>query len=186
MLTGLPGESLYIPPPRRCGGLVLYLDLDGCLHPESVYLHPKFGPILWNAPGHELFEHVKLLEQVLEPYLDVCIILSTSWVPRYRGSLRRVLRRFTPSLRARVVGATYHSQMSMADFTNTAKGMQVWSDVLRRKPEAWIALDDDDKNWPAWCRDHLVRTDPYLGIGEASVLSELQAKLAEIFTPTTR
>ncbi|WP_166658340.1 HAD domain-containing protein [Paraburkholderia silvatlantica] len=28
----------------------------------------------------------------------------------------------------------------------------------------WVALDDDDEGWPAWCRDHLVRTDPELGI----------------------
>ncbi|MFC5431081.1 HAD domain-containing protein [Paraburkholderia denitrificans] len=55
--------------------------------------------------------------------------------------------------------------------------MQIWSDVLRRKPKAWLALDDDDSGWPEWCPDSLVRTDPDLGISEPAVLAELQAKL---------
>jgi hypothetical protein len=59
--------------------------------------------------------------------------------------------------------------------------MQVWSDVLRRKPSAWLALDDDCLDWPAWCREQLVRTDPMCGIAEPGVLAELKAKLERAF-----
>jgi hypothetical protein len=177
MLTGLLGEELYVPPPRCCGGVVLFVDFDGCLHPDSVYLHPKHGPFLRNAPRHHLFEHAPLLEEVLAPYPQVRIVLSTSWVRRYRGSIARVARRLTPSLQARVIGAAYHSRMDANAFGEAPRGVQIWHDVLRRRPAAWLAIDDDDKGWPASCLDNLVRTDPVLGISEPSVVSELQAKL---------
>lgn len=165
------------PPPRHTGGHLLMLDYDGVLHPESVYLLHKRGPVLLDAPGHRLFENCGLLEEVLEPYPEVRIVLSTSWVRRYRGSVRRVARRLTPTLQARVIGATYHSAMDPREFAAAPRGMQVWSDVLRRKPEAWLALDDDWLHWPAWCRENLVRTDEVLGISAPSVLAELKVKL---------
>ncbi|KWF99173.1 hypothetical protein WL95_00165 [Burkholderia cepacia] len=176
-MTGFPGPVLDVPPPRRMGGHVLFLDLDGCVHPDAVYEKPGSGPYLQGYPGHRLFEHCGLLEAVLEPYPDVRIVLSTSWVRRYRGSIRRVSRRLTPGLQARVVGATYHSKMDREAFAAAPRGMQVWQDVLRRKPTAWLALDDDDEGWPAWCRDNLVRTDPLLGISAPSVLAEFKSKL---------
>ncbi|WP_186052482.1 HAD domain-containing protein [Burkholderia gladioli] len=174
-----PEPTFHVPPPRHKGGRLIFLDFDGVLHPESVYLLHKRGPILLNAPGHRLFEHCVLLEQVLEPYPDVRIVLSTSWVRRYRGSIARVSNRLTPHLRARVVGATYHSGMDPEQFAAAPRGMQVWSDVLRRKPDAWLALDDDWLHWPAWCREQLVCTDPMLGISEPLVLEELKMKLAK-------
>lgn len=181
MLTGIPGPTFSVPSPRYMGGHVLMLDFDGVLHPESVYLLHRHGPTLMNAPGHKLFENCPLLEEVLGPYPDLRIVLSTSWVRRYRGSIQRVARRLSPGLQARVVGATYHSAMDPAEFAQAPRGMQVWSDVLRRNPEAWLALDDDYLHWPAWCREQLVRTDPMLGISEPSVLADLQTRLSAMY-----
>ncbi|MFG6728525.1 HAD domain-containing protein [Burkholderia pseudomallei] len=179
MLTGFPGPVLDVPPPRHMGGVVLYLDIDGVLNPESVYRSRKAGPWIFGAPGHRLFEHADLLADLLEPYPHVRIVLSTSWVRVYR-SVRKVARKLPPRLRSRVVGATYHSRMDPAEFVAAPRGMQVWADVLRRKPTDWLALDDDYLHWPAWCRDNLVRTDPMLGISEPGVLAELQTKLAKM------
>lgn len=176
MLTGLPGPAYRVPPPRCIGGRVLYLDYDGVLHPESVYVYPKLGPVLLNAPGHRLFEHCALLEEVLVPYPDVCVVLSTSWMRRYK-SLSHVVRRLTPTLRVRVVGATYHSRMDQTAFASAPRGMQIWSDVLRRMPMGWLALDDDYVHWPAWCREQLVRTDEVLGISAPPVLKEKLATM---------
>lgn len=69
--------------------------------------------------------------------------------------------------------------MDPEQFAAAPRGMQVWSDVLRRKPDAWLALDDDWLHWPAWCREQLVCTDPMLGISEPLVLEELKMKLAK-------
>jgi hypothetical protein len=166
--------------PRRRGGTVLYLDFDGVLHPEEVWRYRGSGPYVASPPGHQVFEHAALLERCLEPYPAVRIVLSTNWVLVF-GSVRKVARRLPPGLRERVIGATFHRQMDAAWFRSIPRGMQVWGDVCRREPDAWLALDDDDAGWPAGCRDHLVRTDPVLGIGAPAVLVELQARLAAIY-----
>ncbi|WP_349678414.1 hypothetical protein [Polaromonas sp. UBA4122] len=56
--------------------------------------------------------------------------------------------------------------------------MQVWSDVVRRQPRDWIAVDDDFLHWPAWCRDKYVRTHEHEGISDPAVESELRQRLA--------
>jgi len=166
--------ALYFPDAQRLHDMHIF---DGVLHPDSVFLHPRYGPTLRGCDGHSMFEHVELLEDVLAPYPEVRIVLSTSWVRRYRGSLVRVARGLTPGLRRRVVGATFHSAMSAVEFGQMSRGMQVWQDVMRRKPSVWIALDDYE-HWPEWCAEHLVRSDPVLGISEPAVLAELRSKLA--------
>ena len=160
---------------------MLYCDFDAVLHPQSVFVKPRVGPFLFNTPGHRLFEHVLLLESTLAQYPDVQIVLSTSWVRRYRGSIARVTRQFTPALRARVIGATYHSAMDAIAFADVPRGMQIWSDVLRRRPSSWLAIDDDEEGWPGWCRDRLVKTHDMFGISEPSVLAELRSKLQSTF-----
>lgn len=55
--------------------------------------------------------------------------------------------------------------------------MQVWSDVLRRRPRDWLAVDDDFLHWPAWCRDKYVRTHEQKGLSEPTVLEEFRVKL---------
>lgn len=34
----------------------------------------------------------------------------------------------------------------------------------RRKPQDWLAIDDDAEDWPAWCLDKFVRSDPEYGL----------------------
>lgn len=177
----LPGEpSFRIPPPRHMGGHVLYLDFDGTLMPHNVRVRAGRGPYVASPPGHRLFENARLLEDVLMPYPSVKIVLSTSWVRAYR-SVHKVARRLPEGLRGRVVGATWHSGMDDDFFRVASRGLQVWADVVRRRPAAWLAIDDDDSGWPAWCCDHLVRTDEVLGISAPVVLAELQEKLQAMF-----
>jgi hypothetical protein len=175
-------ESLSSPvqrTPRGRDELVLYLDFDGVLHHEDVYWTPRRGAYIKPA-GHTLFEHAPLLEKVLGPYPEVRIVLSTSWVRVY--SCDKSAKRLPPGLRSRVIGATFHSDMNEAAFANKARGIQVFEDVCRRCPRAWLALDDDDFNWPSWCRENLVHTHDELGIGEPTVLAELKAKLERMHT----
>jgi hypothetical protein len=68
--------------------------------------------------------------------------------------------------------------MDAAAFEREPRGMQVWQDVLRRRPAAWVALDDDYVDWPTHCVQHLVRTHPVLGITQPTVLAALREKLA--------
>ncbi|MFL9898960.1 HAD domain-containing protein [Paraburkholderia fungorum] len=169
-----------VPPPAATGGFALYLDFDGVLHPENVHMRPGKGPYIESPLGHKLFENVGLLEKVLLPYPDLRVVLSTSWVRVYR-SVARVARKLPPELRARVVGATFHEDMDAELFKQAPRGMQIWADVLRRKPDNWLAVDDDYLHWPTWCRDKLVRTHEVLGISAPVVLAELRAKLAAMY-----
>ena len=160
---------------KGTGALVLYLDYDGVLHHENVRWHPRIGAYLSAPDGYVLFQHAELLERLLTPYPDVQIVLSTSWVRRY--GCTKAAKNLRPALRSRVIGATFHSRMDEQQFAEAPRGMQVWSDVLRRKPRDWLALDDDWLHWPKWCLDKYVRTHEHEGISEPAVLQELKAKL---------
>lgn len=163
-------------PRRGRGELVLYLDFDGVLHHENCLYHPRKGPYLCAPAGHTLFQHVPLLQELLFPYPDVRIVLSTSWVRRY--GFRRTARLLGPSLCARAIGTTFHSRMDEQEFSALARGMQVCGDVYRRRPRDWMALDDDAQDWPEGCIDKLVHTDGVMGIGVPEVMERIREKLA--------
>lgn len=166
--------------PAGRGDKVLYLDYDGVLHPEDVYRHPKRGIYLWAGyAGHQLFENCHHLIEALAPYPDVQIILSTSWV-RVLGYSRA--RAYLPeSLSQRVVGATFHSAMPRDIFAEMSRPNQVLGDIARRKPAAWLAIDDVVEGWPPETLKCFVPSHPVLGCGEANVLNNLKCKLAENF-----
>jgi hypothetical protein len=171
--------------PAGEDALVLYLDFDGVLHHENVLWHPRKG-VYMDAPGHELFEHAQLLEEVLMPYPQVRIVLSTSWVRQY--GFTGTAKRLPPAVRARAIGATFHSRLRTAgieySFAMLPRGLQVVSDAVKRKPFDWLALDDDYRDWPVGSLDKLVRTDPQQGISAPAVLAELREKLARLGSPS--
>ncbi|TXH88784.1 MAG: hypothetical protein E6Q78_09980 [Rhodoferax sp.] len=116
-----------------------------------------------------------VLEQCLAPYPDVRIVLSTNWVRRMgyvyaRSALSKTLRR-------RVVGATFHTQMDRREFKHLTRAEQVLCDVQRRCPRWWLALDDDGEGWPQAVANHLVLTDGVLGLGNPSTVAQLNAAL---------
>lgn len=151
------------------GQPVLYLDFDGVLHPEDVYRHPRRGIFIGpKGAGHTLFQHAGLLQELLQPYPDVGIVLSTSWVRVLSFSQAR--RRLPSALSERVVGATYHSSMDVVVFAAMERGHQVLADVGRRRPGRWVALDDDGEGWPESVRARLVLTDPLDGLAAPAVL----------------
>jgi hypothetical protein len=176
MMARWPGEPRTVKPPAGRGQPVLYLDFDGVLHHEDVWWDPGRGATM-NAHGHRLFEHVPLLEELLQPWPEIKIVLATSWVRQYGFS--GASKRLGPTLRARCVGSTWHTGMRGNEwsFVRLPRGVQVVQDVQRRQPAAWVAVDDDHGDWPAQFEAHLVRSNPVLGIGHPPVLAELRAKL---------
>lgn len=158
-------------------GLVLYLDFDGVLHHEDVWWHPRRGAYV-KPPGFTLFAHAPLLAYQLRSYPEVRIVLSTSWVPVRRFSEAK--KRLPQELRERVIGSTFHTRMNRELFDNLSRGMQVWSDVQRRKPADWFALDDN-LDWPEHCRDKLILTDPVLGISAAGIDAQIRDHLERLY-----
>lgn len=177
--------------PRVAGGKVLYLDFDGVLHHEDVRTGKGgifFGPEA-RETGHKhvLFEHCHLLESLLEPYPDVRVVLSTTWA-KVQG-FTRAKKRLTPELEARVVGSTFHSGMDRFLFAEASRGMQIWSDVCRRTPVTWLAIDDDVFGWPEWCRERLIPTPGDLGLSDPAVFKDAVEKFESAFaapTPTLK
>lgn len=170
--------------PVVTGGRVLYLDFDGVLHHEDVRRGKKgmfFGPEAQKTGhDHAFFEHCHLLESLLEPYPDVQIVLSTTWAKVLGFS--RARKRLSPDLQARVVGSTFHSGMDRLFFDEASRGMQIWSDVCRRTPSQWLAIDDDHFGWPVWCRHKLICTPEDRGLNSEVVLHEAREKFAAAFS----
>lgn len=160
---------------RGENGLILYLDYDGVLHHENCYWHARRGAYLVAPEGHTLFQHVGLLEELLAPYPEIQIVLSTSWVRRLGYS--RTAKRLPVALRHRVIGATFHSFMNRDEFESMPRGMQIWADVMRRKPRDWLALDDDGAGWPEHCLANYVQTNDILGLNEPWVIEECMKML---------
>ncbi|MCW5665470.1 MAG: hypothetical protein KIT35_16680 [Piscinibacter sp.] len=166
---------------------VLYLDFDGVLHHDAVLRHPKRGIYIDPAqgPGRTLFEWAPILQEQLEPYPDVAIVLSTSWV-RVLG-YQRAKARLPTELSRRVVGATFHSAVHRIrtregpiDDTST-RGAQVLGDVSRRRPTQWLAVDDSMEGWPPEALERVVQCMPAVGLSSAETLSHLRSKLARFF-----
>lgn len=130
-----------------------------------------------HAPaGYRLFQHAPLLDDMLQPFPSIKVVLSTSWVRQY--GCAGAAKRLPPGLHGRVIGATYHSRMRAGTFADLPRGAQVAEDVLRRRPGSWLALDDNPEGWPDWSAPHFLQTDPFEGISPQQFQDELRRRLA--------
>jgi len=154
---------------------VCYLDFDGVLHDDAAYWSPERGMHM-KTPGRILFEWMPILDALLAPHPDVKIVLSTLWV--CARSFEFAYRYLSPTLKARVIGATFHIRHTRRDeFQLNSRGYQVWNDVVRRRPSSWFAIDNDDTGWPASCRDRLVKTEDALGLSDPRVQDAVRQML---------
>jgi hypothetical protein len=171
---GDPVGSQAAPP--GAGGAVLYLDYDGALHHEAVYWDPHWKRPFIQAPvEYTMFQHAALLDEMLAPHPGIGIVLSTSWVRHY--GLRKAAKELPARLRARVIGSTRDAQVPGDLFEYLSRGEQVCTDVLRRRPGSWLALDDDPLGWPKWADRNVLLTDPYEGISPPHLQEELRRRL---------
>jgi hypothetical protein len=153
----------------------LYLDFDGVLHHENVRVSNRGGPYLQAPPRYQLFQHADMLAELLAPYPELLIVLSTSWAVRY--GVATAASRLPEALQDRVIGGTFHSKhMRESEFLELHRGQQVTADVARRQPRDWLALDDDEEGWGSSAHHHVL-THMYEGISDPEVLALLKTKL---------
>ncbi|WP_426399474.1 HAD domain-containing protein [Ralstonia sp. R-29] len=157
-------------------GAVLFLDFDGCLHPDNVR-RIDGAPVLLTE-GSELFEHAGLLVDLLAPYPDLQLVLSTSWVKVFGQD--EALRRLPPELQRRVVGTTYEYCTDVYEWCELSRFDQVMRYFAGKHVESWLALDDDNDRWPEFFEKNLVCPNPRLGLGERRAQEELADKLARL------
>jgi hypothetical protein len=161
---------------------LLYLDFDGVLHPSAVYRSPGGAIFLaqyYVDDGHQLFEHADLLAELLEPFPEVRIVLSTSWVQEV--GIAAASEQLPEAMRHRVIGATYDPCAPRDRFNALSRGEQVWADVHGRCPIAWLAIDDDVSYWPEHARPHWVQSETEKGIAAPRTRAMLVAALARTF-----
>ena len=154
---------------------ILFLDYDGVLHPDEVYMSKRNGIVL-RADGHNLFEYAELLADALEQHQDVRIVLSTSWVSVLDFDIAKA--RLPERLQLRVIGSTCHSTYNKYEWNTLTRYRQIMRYVLRHNLKSWLALDNDDKGWPDDKRHRLIHTDDWGGLGgTVGALDDLQTKL---------
>lgn len=158
--------------------MLLFLDYDGVLHPDDVFLM-KDGRVELRADG-SLFMWASILVELISD-LDVQVVLSTSWV-RHLG-FKRARKALPKQLSSKVVGATWHSAMKLSGsghilWDQQSRYEQIDS-YLRRlsSKQNWVAIDDDAAGWPDDKNEHLVLADPRLGLSDACVRRELVKRL---------
>jgi hypothetical protein len=144
---------------------ICYLDFDGVLHSDQVYVSSALG-IHMEARGRALLEWAPILDELLAPYPDISIVLSTTWVAQFSFEFARDV--LPEGLQKRVIGATYGPE-NLRYFDAWPRGRQVTSDVQVRKPDAWFALDDDSSGWPASATSHVIQTVGATGISSLSI-----------------
>ena len=168
----------------RSAEQVLYLDYDGVLHPDAVYLVRGYGVhlSLREAPGRQLFDAAPHLIDALGPYPEARIVLSTDWVRRL--GFDKAKAALPSALSSRVIGATYHTRQRLRDplaSTESTRGQEVAEDAERRRPRSWVAIDDRDEGWHDAHRHRLVLCNPKRGLEDPAARDCLKATLAREF-----
>jgi len=160
--------------------MILFLDYDGVLHPDAVYL-VQGRPVL-RAEG-KLFMWTPQLIEVLADFPSVRIVLSTSWV-RELG-FQRAMARLPEPLRSRVIGATWHSGMTRQS-EGFPRTVAPWWDAATRYRQVrryvdraaladWVAIDDHPEGWAPRDLHRLVKTESATGLSDPAVLARLAA-----------
>lgn len=164
--------------------MILFLDYDGVLHPDSAYL-VKGRPVL-KTEG-ELFMWVPLLVEALAERPHVQIVLSTSWARQF-GFYRA--RRWLPvEIQPRVIGATWHSRMGRHQEAEHRLGSTWWDEVDRYQQirryvnraglgNDWLAVDDQPGDWSNRDLDNLVYVDGDTGLSDADAFAKLDKLLS--------
>jgi hypothetical protein len=160
--------------------MIIFLDYDGVLHPDSVFMTPM-GPSL---RGHgDLFMWMPILDAVLAQHTDIKIVLSTSWV-RNLG-FARSKKRLSADLQERVIGSTWHSSMAKVWtdqiwWDGSTRYNQIQRYAARATISKWLALDDDAEGWGVEHAARLIRTDPATGLSGAGVIAEIHEKISSL------
>lgn len=109
---------------------VLFLDIDGPLHPAEACGPMPDGSVF----GEDLFRWLEPLMQLLNEMPHVDVVLHSSWRHAYGGDVERLMQDLPPSLAARVVGVTPLKVL------NRQESIEAY--VRRHRVQQYVAIDD--------------------------------------------
>jgi len=158
---------------------LLFLDFDGTLHPNWTFTTNARGrPVAQPYAGPCLVE-AERLTMMLAPYAEhLQIVLSSWWAyTRPLGEVRALLPDLLASRVIDGVWLPHWMDRYRAESISRYACIQLWREH-RQHIGPWLALDDDDRDWPAAQRHHLVHADGTLA--SPLVQDMLRAMLAEL------
>ena len=144
---------------------IIFLDIDGVLHPEHID-EP--------TPVDEVFCHLPRFEAVMRDFPAVRIVISSMW--RYDFSLDELKARFSPDIAARIIGTTPLTDRTDITYLPARRENEILDWLADSGCEAtpWLALDD-----AVWQFDqHVNRLVPctwYIGLDDKAALKLREA-----------
>ena len=145
--------------------MVLFLDIDGVLHPNVVH------------DSKLLLVHLPALEEVLRARQAVDVVISSTW--RITRTLDELRALFSIDIAPRLIGVTpqWRDIQDEANWGTYVRQTEVeaWLRTNGRVWEDWVALDDQNALFRPFCK-HLVQTCPATGLDDTS-LAELLKRL---------
>jgi hypothetical protein len=146
--------------------MLLFLDLDGVLHPNIVYDRTR------------LLVHRPALETVLRARPTVDVVISSTW--RLTRTLAELRALFSEDVAPRIIGVTpqwtaIQDEASWGTYVRQAE-IEAWLRMNGRPWETWVAIDDQAALFRPFCKN-LVLTSAATGLDDTTC-DELLNKLA--------
>ncbi|WP_321952106.1 HAD domain-containing protein [Paraburkholderia bannensis] len=170
------GQEIFCAGPKECCTPTILLDFDGTLHVGHAAMD-EHGRISLDT-GRPLFEFAPLLIELLEPYPDVAVVLTTSWLMTL--SAGQVTARLPFELGRRVVGTTRHIKPRLSHILNGSDRTYVIACyAYGASLKHWLAIDDSVFGAVGFgshygeSSDHYLLLDPSLGISDPTALSRI-------------
>ena len=148
----------------------LFVDYDGTLHVGNALLDTRTGDVILDS-GRQLLEFAPLLADMLEPYPEVEIVLTTSWL--HTLPLEQVVSYLPQALARRVVDTTLGIKPRLSYVLNGSERTYIiTSYVYGKSLQNWMAIDDSVHGAyhfgrkPGELLDHFVLLDSSRGISD--------------------
>ncbi|CAM8635706.1 HAD domain in Swiss Army Knife RNA repair proteins [Comamonadaceae bacterium] len=155
--------------------ILLYLDYEGCLHNRYCLFGFYDGTAFREPKGYKLFQYMDLLEELLLPYPQVKIILSTDWLHFFKKL--DTIKALSPNLRLRVIGTVLHRGTNSKKTEGKTIGQLAEQDIKKRKPKDWLAIGDNTEGWSPLFAHKVILTHYELGISEPRAKRLIQERL---------
>ncbi|RDU99087.1 XRE family transcriptional regulator [Trinickia dinghuensis] len=161
----------------------LFVDFDGTLHVGRAFID-ECNQITLDS-GRRPMEFAPLLVELLEPYPDVEIVLTTSWLQKL--SVAEVVSHLPLELAGRVVGTTRDIKPRMSYVLSGAdRTYVIVSYAYGHRLKNWLAIDDAVFGASQFGREpgallaHFLLLDSARGIGDAIPRQHIRRWLADV------
>jgi HAD domain in Swiss Army Knife RNA repair proteins len=185
ILTDLSETSTMEHPnpilPRKTP--TLFVDFDGTLHGGHALLDPN-GQVSLDS-GRPLFEYAPLLVEILKPYPNVEIVLTTSWLDTL--PTLEVISYLPQELARRVVDTTRGRKARFSYMQNGSGRTDIITCyAFGKRLEHWLAIDDSVYGAyhfgrvPGELMRNFVLLDATSGISDESAQQRIRDWLVEV------